>query len=170
MLSFELEDDYGARYRLPATVRPERVSVGGDPSVRIVRAYGSDDWFAVGRSARAPVVYHLVGFVFSDHDDVAIEARLAELRAAVASAVALISVSGGSGQLLNDDDSVWLNDDESFVGLDGAGDEARLELLGALPITTRPTGVDGTLVNVTIPLLPSELGWRDAVTDELVVV
>jgi hypothetical protein len=144
-LHYELEDEYGERYRLPRSVRPERVSVGGDPTVRIVRAYGSDDWFAVGRSAREPVVYHLLGFVHSDHDDVAIEVTLGELRAAVASAVALVSVNGNT-------------------------DEARLELLGALPITTQPVGIDGTLVNVTIPLLPGELGWRDAYTDELVVI
>ena len=129
-MPWELEDIYGARYRLPASIAPTQLHVGGRPRVRFVRAYGSDDWYRTLDGLREPGVYTLAGILQTDRDEAGIQTLLDALRAAVATAEALVQVS---------------NDE---------GDVATLWLLGALPVTTTPDGIDGSLLNVTIPLIP----------------
>ena len=146
-MPFELWGPYSGRYRLPESVRPAQWSVGGSARVRFVRGYGSESWNITLDGAREPEPYELVGYLHTDHNEEEIEDALADLRDAVAEAVSLVHVQEPGDVLL-----------------------ASLALLGSLEITTQPFGVDGTLLRVSIPLLPAESGWRDLTSTELVVV
>lgn len=135
-MPWELVDAQGNRYRLPSSVWPERLHVGGSPRVRFVRGYGSEQWFTVQDGIREPEPIDLVGVLQTDRGEVTIQALLDQLDAAAASAVKL-------------------------VHLDNYGVPIRqLPLLGALPITTEPDGVDGTFLRVTVPLVPGQADWE----------
>ena len=130
-MPWELETADGTRYRLPASLHPAQRHVGGEPRVRFVRGYGSDTWYTVQDGIREPATLDLVGVLQTDRDEAAIQTLLNELEAAAASAVKL-------------------------VHLDHDGrDVEHLTLLGALPITVSPDGVDGTMLTITVPLVPT---------------
>lgn len=134
-MPWELADESDNRYRLPASISPVQVHVGGAPEQRIVRAYGSEEWVTVLDGQREAQVFTLTGALFTDRDYDAIQTLQSELEAALGSAVALIEV-------------------------DDAGDVAVLDLRGALPLVATPDGVDGTMLNVTIHLIPEDPDWR----------
>lgn len=135
-MPWELVDGSGNRYRLPASLHPAQLHVGGSPRVRFVRGYGQTRWFVVQDGIREPEPIDLVGVLQTDRDEVTIQALLDQLDAAAASAVKL-------------------------VHLDNYGVPIRqLPLLGALPITTEPDGVDGTFLRVTVPLVPGQADWE----------
>lgn len=129
-MHWELASDEGSRYRLPAGITPVQLHVGGDPDQRIVRAYGSDTWYSTLPGHREPQPYTLTGLMATDRDEAGMHQHLEALRAAAAAAVALVHVHAGV-------------------------DVQHLPLLGTLPITMHPDGIDGTLLEVTIPLLPA---------------
>lgn len=130
-MPWELVDALGNRYRLPASLRPAQRHVGGSPRVRFVRGYGSEQWFTVQDGIREPTTLDLVGVLQTDRDESTIQSLIDELEAAAASAVKLVHL---------DHDGV---------------DVEHLVLLGSLPITTEPDGIDGTLLTVTVPLVPT---------------
>src|SRR5690606_23776393 len=134
-MPWELVDALGNRYRLPASLRPAQLHVGGSPRVRFVRGYGSGNCYSVLDGIREPEALDLVGVLQTDRDEVTIQALLEELEAAAAAAVKLVHV---------DHDGVPVKE---------------LALLGALPVTTEPDGVDGTLLTVTLPLVPGATEW-----------
>jgi hypothetical protein len=134
-MPWELVDALGNRYRLPASLHPAQRHVGGEPRVRFVRGYGSEQWFTVQDGIREPATLDLVGVLFTDRDETLIQELLDELTEAAMVAVALAHVTP-----------------------DGTSIE-HLPLLGALPVTTEPHGVDGTLLAVTLPLLPAANEW-----------
>lgn len=129
-MPYELVDDLGVRYRLPASLWPAQRHVGGSPRVRFLRGYGSDDWFITQDGLREPATIDIVGLLATDRYEVSIQTLVDNLTTAAASAVALVQVDN-----------------------DGA-DVAYLGLLGALPITTSPDGIDGTLLTISLPLIP----------------
>lgn len=130
-MPWELVDALGNRYRLPASIQPAQRHVGGRPRVRFVRGYGSEQWFTVQDGIREPATLDLVGVLQTDRDESTIQSLIDELEAAAASAVKLVHL---------DHDGV---------------DVEHLVLLGSLPITTEPDGIDGTLLTVTVPLVPT---------------
>lgn len=130
-MRLDLVDDLGARYRVPASIAVNQLHVGGSPRVRFVRAYGAEEWFRVLDGFREPATVDLVGLLATDRDEVSIQDLLDALTGAALTAVALAHVAN-----------------------DGT-DVAHLELLGSLPIITEPDGIDGTLVRVTLPLIPA---------------
>lgn len=130
-MPWELETAAGTRYRLPASLHPAQRHVGGSPRVRFVRGYGSEQWFTVQDGIREPTTLDLVGVLQTDRDESTIQSLIDELEAAAASAVKLVHL---------DHDGV---------------DVEHLVLLGSLPITTEPDGIDGTLLTVTVPLVPT---------------
>ena len=134
-MPYDLVDATGARCRLPASVQPTQQHVGGGPRARFLRGYGSDDWTIVQDGHREPAVLNLTGVLHTDRDETLIQELLDELQAAAYSAVAIAHVAS---------DNL---------------DVEHLELLGALPITTEPDGIDGTLLRVTVPLLPGGGAW-----------
>lgn len=124
-------DEYGAELlRLPASVWPEQRHVGGSPRARFVRGYGSSDWFITRDGIREPETVNLVGVLQTDRDESGTQALIDELVTAAHAAASL-----------------------AHLGLDDAVLDA-LPLLGALPITTSPEGVDGSIVQVVLPLIP----------------
>lgn len=137
-MPYELVNAENERYRLPASIAPEQRHIGGEPTVRLVRAYGSNVIHRLDDGHRLPQVLKLTGLLFSDHSDPLFTQKLGQLRRAVKEAVCLVHVSTGGVDI------------------------ERLELLGALPITTSPAGVDSSLRTVTIALLPAERGWTSA--------
>lgn len=134
-MPWELVDADGNAYRLPATISPAQKHVGGAPNQRFVRAYGSDQWFVTLPGEREPQTFDLVGVLFTDRDETLIQALLDELTEAAMVAVALAHVTP-----------------------DGTSIE-HLPLLGALPLTAEPRGIDGTLLRVTLPLIPAANEW-----------
>lgn len=134
-MPWELADEEDNRYRLPASISPAQNHIGGNPDQRIVRGYGSSDWYTVLDGIRQPQPLELTGTLATDHDYAGMQDLLDELQAALDSAVQLIEV-------------------------DDAGDIAVMDLLGSLPITTSPEGIDGTLLSVRVPLLPADEDWR----------
>ena len=135
-MPWELVDALGNRYRLPASLHPAQRHVGGEPRVRFVRGYGSDTWYTVQDGIREPATLDLVGVLQTDRDESTIQSLIDELEAAAASAVKL-------------------------VHLDHDGQDVEyVELLGALPLTIEPDGVDGTLLTVTVPLVPASDEWQ----------
>ena len=134
-MPFHLVDANGVTYTLPATVQPEQLHVGGSPRIRFVRGYGSGDWFVVLDGIREPEALNLVGLLHTDRDETGIQTLLDALEDAAAAAVRLVHVD-------HDGNAV-----------------KHLPLLGALPITTSPDGVDGTLLEVTLPLVPGAHDW-----------
>lgn len=134
-MPWELEDGDGARYRLPASIQPAQLHVGGRPRARFVRGYGSADWYRVLDGVREPEALNLTGVLATDQDALGIQDQLDALVAAAEAAVKLVHV------------------DHSGV------DVQYLPLQGALPVTTEPDGVDGTLLTVTLPLVPGSTEW-----------
>lgn len=135
---WELEDANGNRYALPATLAPGQLHVGGAPQQRFVRGYGSDQWYAVLPGEREPQTLDLVGVLHTDRDEPAAQELLDVLSAAAESAARLYQ-------------------------LDHEGERVRyLPLNGALPVTASPDGVDGTLLSVTLPLVPASDAWVEA--------
>lgn len=135
-MPYDLVDDGGTRYRLPASIAPSQLHVGGSPRVRLLRGYGSDTWFRTLDGLREPEAFALVGVLHTDRDETEVQGLLGEFTAAVATAVALVQVS-------NDDDDVQT-----------------LPLLGSLPVTVAPDGIDGSLLSVVAALVPAgEWEW-----------
>lgn len=134
-MPWELENGVGGRYRLPASLQPAQLHVGGRPRARFVRGYGSGDWYRALDGVREPEAINLTGLLATDQDAEGIQNLLDELTAAAQAAVKLVHVD--------------------HLG----GDVQYLPLLGALPVTTEPDGVDGTLLTITLPLVPSSSEW-----------
>lgn len=130
-MPWELETAAGTRYRLPASLHPAQRHVGGEPRVRFVRGYGSEQWFTVRDGIREPATLDLVGVLQTDRDESTIQSLIDELEAAAESAVKLVHL---------DHDGV---------------DVEHLQLLGGLPITTEPDGIDGTNLKVVVRLVPT---------------
>lgn len=130
-MPWELETSSGGRYAVPATLHPAQRHVGGEPRVRFVRGYGSDTWYTVQDGIREPATLDLIGVLHSDHDDAGTQGLVDALEAAADGCTKLV-----------------------HVDFDG-NDVEHVTLLGSLPMTVVPTGVDGTLVQVTLPLVPS---------------
>lgn len=130
-MPWELADDEGNRYRVPAGIAPTQLHVGGRPDQRIVRAYGSSTWYSTLPGYREPEPFVLTGLLATDRAEAEMHEAMGDLRDATITAAALIHVD--------------------YTGLD----VQYLPLLGSLPITTKPDGIDGTLLEVTIPLLPA---------------
>lgn len=134
-MPWELADEEDNRYRLPASISPAQNHIGGNPDQRIVRGYGSGDWYTVLDGQREPEALELTGTLATDHNYAGIQGLLDELQEALDAAVQLIEV-------------------------DDAGDIAVIDLLGALPMTSSPAGIDGTLLSIQVPLLPADEDWR----------
>lgn len=135
-MPFDLVDALGARYRLPASLQPEQLHVGGAPRIRFVRGYGgSAPWYRVLDGIREPQALNIVGLLATDRDESSIQTAVDALVLAAEAAVALEHV---------DFDDVTIR---------------TLPLLGALPVTTEPDGIDGTLLKVTLPLIPGSDAW-----------
>lgn len=130
-MPWELVDADGNAYRLPATISPAQKHVGGAPNQRFVRGYGSSEWFVTLPGEREPQTLDLVGVLFTDRDEALIHQHVLALETAAANALAI-----------------------ALVAPDGAIVE-HLPLLGALPLVTSPHGSDGTLLTVTLPLIPA---------------
>lgn len=137
-MPYELADDADARYRVPASLAPVQLHVGGEPEARAVRGYGSDTWFTVGDGLREATAFTFSGLLATDRDYPAIDTLLQDLEAALATAERLYEVD------------------------DSGADVAYLELRGALPVQASPNGIDGTLLSVQVHLLPAADDWRDA--------
>lgn len=135
-MPWELETPLGARYRLPASISPVQLHVGGKPDQRFVRAYGSEQWFTVLDGAREPTTFDLAGILATDRDYARAQLLQNELQNAVGTAARLVEV-------------------------DSHGDVAVLDLFGALPVTIAPEGVDGTSLHVHVRLIPAASDWRD---------
>ena len=130
-MPWALLDEYGDElYRLPASLWPDQRHVGGSPRARFVRGYGSSDWFITRDGIREPETVNITGALQTDRDEAGTQALIDALVAAADSAAFLAHL---------DHDDVVID---------------TLPLLGALPITTSPEGVDGSLVRVTLPLIP----------------
>lgn len=115
---------------LPASVWPEQRHIGSNPRARFVKGYGEAPWFVVQDGIREPETVNLIGILQTDRDETGTQALIDTLVQAAADAAFLLHTAH----------------DQTVV-------EA-LPLLGALPITTEPEGVDGSLVNITLPLVP----------------
>src|SRR5690606_38958612 len=87
---------------------------------------------------REPQTLDLVGVLFTDRDEALIQALLDELSAAAETAARLYHL------------------DENGARIE------YLPLNGSLPLTTTPDGVDGTLLSVTVPLVPASEEWLEA--------
>lgn len=134
-MPWELETSTGSRYAVPVTLHPAQRHVGGNPRVRFVRGYGSETWYTVQDGIREPATIDLIGVLHTDHDDSGTQSLLDALAVAADGCTKLVHV---------DHDGV---------------DVEHLALLGSLPMTVVPTGVDGTLVQVTLPLVPGATEW-----------
>lgn len=134
-MPFQLVDGSGGSYTLPASLQPAQLHVGGSPRVRFVRGYGSGDWFTTLDGIREPEALNIVGALATDRDESTIQTLLDALVTAAAAAVKLVHV---------DHDGVPVK---------------HLPLLGSLPVTTEPDGVDGTLLKVTLPVVPAASDW-----------
>src|SRR5690606_16848886 len=132
---YEFMDANGNRYRVPATLHLAQLHVGGSPRARFVRGYGSGRSFVVQDGIREPSPLNLVGILHSDRDDYSAKALLDELESAAQSATQLVLVD--------------------YFGQD----VQELPLLGVLPATVEPDGVDGSLLRVTLPLVPGRSSW-----------
>lgn len=137
-MPWELVDTDGNAYRLPATIAPAQKHVGGSPNQRFLRGYGSDQWFVTLPGEREPQTLDLVGVLFTDRDETLIQELLDELSVAAATAARLYHL------------------DENGARIE------YLPLNGSLPLTTTPDGVDGTLLSVTVPLVPASAEWLEA--------
>lgn len=130
-MPWALLDEYGDElYRLPASLWPDQRHVGGSPRARFVRGYGSTDWFITQDGIREPETVDLIGVLQTDRDESGTQALIDELVTAAAAAAYLAHLQANGGVI------------------------DALPLLGALPMTTSPEGVDGSLVQVTLPLIP----------------
>lgn len=130
-MPYDLVDGDGIRCRVPASITPSQLHVGGSPRVRLLRGYGSETWYRTLDGLREPEAFALVGLLHTDRDEPGIQSILDGFAAAVASAVALVQV-------------------------DHAGvDVQTLPLLGSLPVTVAPDGIDGSLLTVTAALVPA---------------
>lgn len=125
-----LDENGHELYRLPASLWPDQRHVGGSPRARFVRGYGSEDWFVTRDGLREAANVTIVGLLQTDRDEAGTQALISELVSAASEA--------------------------RYLGhLDASGVVVEvLPLLGALPITTEPDGVDGSMVVVTLPLVP----------------
>lgn len=130
-MAWELADEADVRYRVPASLTVNQLHVGDSPRVRFLRGYGSGDWFRVRDGIREPATIDLVGVLATDRDEAGAQALVDALVAAAATAAWLVHVDPATNT-----------------------DVQRLPLLGALPITTSPDGIDGTLLSVRLPLIP----------------
>lgn len=124
-----LDQDGNEVYRLPPSLWPDQRHVGGSPRARFVRGYGSTDWFITRDGIREPETVDIVGVLQTDRDESGTQALIDALVTAASEAVFLAHLQG-----------------ETPIDA--------LPLLGALPITTSPEGVDGSIVSVTLPLIP----------------
>lgn len=130
-MPYEFLDDQGATLlRLPASVWLAQRHVGGSPRARFVRGYGSTDWFITRDGIREPETVTLMGVLQTDRDEAGTQALIDALVAAADSAAFLAHV------------------DHSSNVIDA------LPLLGCLPVTTSPEGIDGSLVSIILPLIP----------------
>ncbi len=134
-MPFQLVNEEGGVYTLPASMQPEQLHVGGSPRIRFVRGYGSGNWFSALDGIREPEALNLVGLLHTDRDESTIQALLDALVTAAEAAVKLVHV---------DHDGLAVR---------------HLPLLGALPVTTEPDGIDGTLLQVTLPVIPAASDW-----------
>ena len=130
-MPWELVTSAGARYRLPASLSPSQRHVGGQPRARFVRGYGSEQWFTTLDGLREPATIDVTGELQTDRDESSIQTLLDGLADAADGCTRLVQVDN-----------------------DG-NDVEHLELLGSLPLTVAPDGVDGTLLQVTLPLVPT---------------
>lgn len=135
-MPYELEDANGNRYRLPASLGPDQLHVGGQARIRFVRGYGSTRWYSVLDGVREPEALHITGVLATDRDDAQIQELLDELEEAAASAVRLY-----------------------YVDHDGL-DARYLPLLGALPVIVSPDGIDGSMLTITLPVVPAGVDWK----------
>lgn len=143
---FLLSLESGLEYPLPAGLSINQRHVGGAPRVRFVRPYGRDVWWSVQDRRREPDTIDLVGTVFTDRNESLIRDLLNELNTAAQSAVALVHATR-----------------------DGVHVE-HLPLLGALGVTAEPDGIDGTLLNVTLPLVPAVDEWEPGSPGEFLLL
>lgn len=141
-MGYEIKTSTG-RYSLNATFRPQTLTPGGEARARLVRGFGSADWYQVQDGLLEPVGYVLTGQVWSDRDVPAVKTELTALRAAIADAERLYQTEGGA-------------------------DVAYLELLGgAEPLEQAE---DDSLIKVTLTLWLSHSSWFDAATDAEVIL
>ena len=87
-MPYVLQTDSGL-FELNPTYIPQQNSSGGDARVRLVRAFGSKDWFRVRDSAPEPQAFIMTGLVWSDRDGYAVAEELTALTEAVRNAVRL---------------------------------------------------------------------------------
>lgn len=135
-MAWLLVDDGGRAYRVPDSISPTQLHVGGSPKQRFVRGYGSETWYVTQDGLREPAPLELSGTIFTDRDEAAILPLIEEFDAAVNTAARLVQI------------------DVNRVRI------RELPLLGGLPIITVPDGVDGTLLRVTARVLPDGDGWQ----------
>lgn len=135
-MPYELIDVNDIRYVLPPTLRPDQLHAGGAPHARIVRGYGSEEWFTVLDGAREPEPLVISGVLFTDRDNAGIQTILNALEVATSTANRLAQT---------DDSGVII---------------AFLPLLGGLPLEVNPEGVDGTLLRITARVLPAAQEWQ----------
>lgn len=131
----------GGRHELNGTFEPPQLTVGAAARARLVRGYGSTDWYRVKDALREPAMYELTGLVWSDGSDSDVVSDLDTLRTVMTTATRLYGVEGGT-------------------------DVAYLEVDGGLEPIEEPT--DSQLVSVTLLFYPEEDEWRDATSGEAV--
>lgn len=136
-MAWLLVDDGGRAYRVPDSISPTQLHVGGSPRARVVRGYGSAEWYTIQDGLREPQPMTLTGVIFTDRDENAIQTLLNEFADAVLNAVALVQLDNQRNRV------------------------RELPLIGALPLLTSPDGTDGTLLQVTAHLLPAGTGWQE---------
>lgn len=131
----------GGRHTLNATFGPPQLTVGASPRARLVRAFGSNDWYRLRDAYREPAMYRLEGTLWSDGSDDDVVTDLSTLRTAMTTATRVYATEGGT-------------------------DVAYLEVDGGLEPVEEPA--DSQFVSVTLLFYPEEDEWRDATTDEAV--
>lgn len=129
-MAWEFADETDARIRIPASLTVSQLHVGDGPRVRFLRGYGSAEWYRVQDGIREPSTIDLVGVLATDRDEAGAQALVDALVAAAETAEHLVQVDAAGG------------------------DVQTLPLLGVLPIITSPDGIDGTLLTITLPLIP----------------
>lgn len=120
---------------VPASLSINQRHVGGEPRVKLVRAYGSSVWWAVRDERREPDTIDLVGVLQTDRNNSLIRDILNNLASFTQRATSLIHAT------------------RSGVHVE------HLPLLGALEPTAEPDGLDSTLLNITVPLIPAGDAW-----------
>lgn len=134
-MPYELIDSNDIRFALPPSMWPTQLHAGGAPNVRIVRGYGSEDWFTVLDGVREPDPITITGVLQTDRDNAAIQTLLNNLEAAVLGA-ARLAQTDDAGNII-----------------------AFLPLLNGLPLEVNTDGIDGSFLTVVARVVPAAQEW-----------